>query len=336
MARTQIDALDAFSHLSDNVPTWINQVSDLVVHTTAKHAEFSAAFKKLAVVRSPRRRKNSSVCSIHTEKGTSDVLASGIPRKRGNEEVRSLSSNAGGASMVSFRNNLVIHYDGHTQETLEEIVRHIGTARNYLRRGKMSQMARPPAVLRFTVEADNNGGALGESGVDPLMASIRRTRNRGPAPSSAQNNNNTATNSTTTNSKGITKDSSFDFADKQLELAHGLCESAAHQFLRVGECSALLESVESKFTLLQEMAANEVERLKAERLKEQQEVAAATATTTSDMPAAPAAPASGKKPLARNEKAGTPGSAIEVDDDSSPSIESIDLAAFRASNRYRA
>ena len=71
-----MDALEAFNYLTDNVPEWITQVTNLAAHTAAKHAEYTEAYKEYATSAKPRRRKSSSVCSIRT--------AGLFPQQKGN------------------------------------------------------------------------------------------------------------------------------------------------------------------------------------------------------------------------------------------------------------
>ncbi|KAF7590380.1 hypothetical protein BBP40_002933 [Aspergillus hancockii] len=341
MPAGSMDALGAFSHLTDNLPTWINRISDLAVHTAAKNAEYAEAYRRLAVAPGrPRRRKNSSVCSIRTDdlknaatqpKPTVDGLTQEMthapqstlfenapapnPRKRGADQAPSLPSEEN--PFVSTRYNLVIHYDGETQKSLEDMVRHIGTARNNIRRGKMSQMTAAGGGFRGSALGRNArmsaGPPLpaGDGSDEQLLSSIRSARNRGPPPQS----------------RAIAKDSPFDRADKQLELAHSLCENAAYQFLRMGDCASELRGVDEKFKNLLELATSEVRRLTEEQ--EQERVLKEQEAPKVDSVQMQATPAS-------NKPAASAVGAIEVDDgDGTGSDESIDLATFRA-RRMRA
>jgi len=69
---------------------------------------------------------------------------------------------------------------------------------------------------------------------------------------------------------------SFDSTDKALELAQNLCEKAAHQILREGDCRNNLRVVRGHMEEAQEMAKREVARHAAnreEREKEEREKA---------------------------------------------------------------
>lgn len=325
MAMGQMDALGAFTYLSDNLPAWSTRISDLATHAAAKHAEFAAAYKRVGAVKH-RRQKNSSICSIRTDDthsmrknsaapgrrtrndgdDGSNASHAQIPRKRGQDEVSSLNSDER-LPFVSVRYNVVIHYDGHTQKALEDLVRNIGTARNNLRKGKISQFARPGMRMNLLSKSlgTNNGSSSALSQTDSpdnvILTGVRSTRTR-----------------------TVQKESAFDFADRQLELAHGFCESAAHQFLRFGDCAAELEGVEEKFKVLLEMANNEVERLKAERAQESKD-------SQAKVPAVKTLPAKTIPLTAQSLKPPSPAfHAIEVDDAETSSVESIDMSAFRS------
>ncbi|KXG53964.1 uncharacterized protein PGRI_010140 [Penicillium griseofulvum] len=333
-----MDALGAFTHMKDNIPTWITRVSELATHTHKKHNEYSEAYRRHANLK-PRRRKNSSVCSIHADElvpiaqrktpspeptETQDAPEQGqrSGRKRTTDEAPSVESNERHA-LVSTRHNVIIEYDGHTQQTLEAIVRDIGIARNNIRRGQMALMPRTGLRAGLLSKGMNLPSSLGQAG--PL-ASVRSTR--------------TTTGLVGVSGTGARKDSAFDFADKQLELAHSLCETAAYQVLRSGDCGTELDGVEEKFKMLLEAAINEVNRITAEKKQqEEQEEQQEKEGPTEEGPPEPAPTPSAARlatvaAIATNKSSMATSGAIEVDDSSSISAESIDLSAFR-STRFR-
>lgn len=312
-----MDALGAFSYLLDNLPSWIHQVSDLIAHAAAKHAEYIAAYKKLTHVKL-RRRKNSSVCSICTAENIHRIpkdtaapeRSSGLNpnRKRQINAISSDSSNNSTHSdvtVVSMRHNVVIHYDGHTQQVFEELVRFLSAARNNLRHGKISHISRTNfgqgASFRRAMELRSK--LLNSGSGDRTMTGVGATPN--PA---------------------TPKQSAFDLVEKQIESVHSLCETAAHQFLRYGDCVSVLESIHEKLRSLLEMATREADRLKDERQQQETLRSAEPATTmkTGSLTASP--PKSSSFGMIE----------IEVDDAVSvSSVPSMDLAAFRATRRLR-
>ncbi|RAH65449.1 uncharacterized protein BO66DRAFT_395406 [Aspergillus aculeatinus CBS 121060] len=334
----QMDALGAFSYLSDNAPTWIGQLSDLANHTAAKHAEYANAYKRHAAQRT-RRRRNSSICSIRTDDlnstlantespslssapearegtaittpNTSQNQPNSNPRKRGADEAPWVDSSDGDI-FVSTRHNLIIEYDGHTQKTLEEMVRNIGTARNNIRKGKMSQlrtsgyrsamMSRGSRMSPITASL-----ASPTSTEDELLTSIRNARRQGPPASRAP---------------AASQASPFDAAEKQLEVVHGLCETAAYHFLRAGDCSTELGTVKQKLQSLLDLATKEVHRLKAEQPHVAVVQEEKKAPTPESLPAPTQTTRDGDHSVTKM-------ATIEVDD-GSDSVESIDLTVFRS------
>ncbi|OJD24862.1 hypothetical protein ACJ73_03774 [Blastomyces percursus] len=359
MASRSVDALQCFTFISDNVPIWVTRIADLAVHTKAKHAEFTAAYAGLAAsgeaATKPRRRKNSSVHSIQPD----DMHAGGSNKgshkdsKRADEHEEAVeetnedymdpitllrmskhypndlnqrkrniatSKSAGTDRIVRPRQLVVVHYDSETQLTLEKLVRDIGGARNNIRKGRMSQMMKSGFGLKFLDHAKRKSTAGGERARNPLDALDPQSKLCKP----------------------VIKETGFDLVDKQLELAQSLCESAAHQFLRCGDCVLELEKAKERFTTVLDLAKVEVERFEKEAEAEKEEAAKAAAKAlevgeNKDEEEEVEKIASAPTLLKGDEKRAPDGlvAAIEVDDGSSISSVSIDITAFRSS-RFRA
>jgi hypothetical protein len=351
MALVSMDALQCFNFISESLPSWMSRVSDLAVHTATKQAEFSEEYKKLTHTQT-RRRKNSSCRSIRPgqedgaerqqspekasvpqEKDLTDSTAKGAPapntRKRGTEQAPSIQS-ADGPQVIRTRHSVVVHYDGHTQRELEQVVRDIGSARNNIRKGKMTQLMKKPNLAlemfskRISLREASRSIVAPSDARPSVLASMGRSRN-------------------------VQKESSFDFADKQLESAQSLCEAAAHQFLRSGDCSTELENIQQKFRLVLEAAESEVDRLREEKEREEKErgekereekereekMREEKKLEKSEVEET-LRPKS-EKPIvvAEEEKPPEPDmTTIEVDDASSEESISIDISAFR-STRFR-
>ncbi|KAJ5457647.1 hypothetical protein N7475_009035 [Penicillium sp. IBT 31633x] len=343
MAMVSMDALGAFTHMKDNLPTWIVRVSELAAHTHKRHNEYSEAYRRHANFKT-RRRKNSSVCSIHTDNlvpiaqrknpspepamtDTAEDMSEQNQRsgrKRSIGEAPSVDSSEEYA-FVSTRHNVIIEYDGHTQQTLEAIVRDIGVARNNIRRGKMAMMPRTGlrgSLLSKGVNLNvNTPGGMGQ--VAAPLSCVRSTRT-------------TAGLIGVSGTSALRKDSPFDFADKQLELAHSLCETAAYQVLRCGDCGTELDGVEENFKILLEAAINEVDRLTAEKKQQEeheqkQQDGTAEEGPPKPLPSLSAARLARVSAIAASKPSFTTADTIEVDDNSSLSAESIDISAFRSS-----
>lgn len=335
MGGRTVDSLQCFTHLADDVPSWIAKISDLVAHTTSKRAEFSAEYSKLTNMESkPRRRKTSSVHSIRPDdmdpsiKGNADggsnktipddrhvdpvvllKLSKSFPqevaqRKRRIDGATSRSAN-NCDRVVRPRYPLIVHYDSETQNILEQLVRDIGGARNNIRKAKMNQMMRN----NFGMNLPTN--LLGGSESRHILQSLRAD----PTPSLKSERD---------AAPPVGNVPPFDLADKHLEFAQSLCESAAHQFLRNGDCSTELEKTKERFSSLLEVARAEVERLEAEAERQKHEAEKREEKLESKAV---------KEEHDRHPAAVS--NAIEVDDDSSRSSISFDITAFR-STRFRA
>ncbi|KAK2780937.1 hypothetical protein FQN52_009330 [Onygenales sp. PD_12] len=330
MAGRSVDPLQCFSSLSDNIPSWMTRISDLATHTAAKHAEFSAEYAKLATGEiKPRRRKNSSVHSIRPDdlhpslserksnrsskenavEEEDDAYMDPITLLRmskhypqeGLQRKRNMPRSAGTDRTMRPRQQVVVHYDSQTQSSLEQLVRDIGGARNNIRKGRMSQMMMKGFGFKsFGMDSKAKSGLSFKSSLDPSMKPSK------PSPN---------------------KETVFDTVDKQLELAQSLCETAAHQFLRCGDCSTELEKTKEHFNSVLDLTKAEVERLE-EEAKTAKELETDLETPKESFP---------EPILVKEEDKQAPGvvTAIEVDDGSSVSSVSIDITAFRSS-RFRA
>lgn len=323
-----MESPNCFAHLSENLPSWIVRVTDLAAHTASKHAEFTADYSKYSSVK-PRRRKNSSIHSIRPDDDLSaadkpapsdkmDISNSSqrkeVPydnpskyiqaanrRRRGEIDGGTAKSGSNLRAATRGRHMVVVHYDSHTQNQLDELVKDIGAARNNLRKTRMARMK-------------SNYGGLG------MKLPLINTRNGFKKPSSPIRDNGTA--------QSPEREPPFDITDKQLELAQNFCEVAAHQFLRDGDCFTQLDSTREKLESVLETAKVEAERIaeeeKAKRERGELEEEASEKKKKSETETENSKP---EDPT----KSSPPGiTTIEVDDDSSGSSISIDITAFRS------
>ncbi|OAX79406.1 hypothetical protein ACJ72_06277 [Emergomyces africanus] len=354
MGGRSVDALQCFTFISDNVPSWVTRVTDLAAHTKAKHAEFTAEYARLAAsgegATKPRRRKNSSVHSIQPDDlhSASQKGAKKDSRNEANEDEDenenqeaaveetneeymdpltllkmskhypsavnqrkrniATSKSVGTDRIVRPRQLVVVHYDSETQLTLEKLVRDIGGARNNIRKGRMSQMMKSGFGLKFldAARAKSAAGARYPP-LDPLSSRL---------------------------AKSPCKETAFDLVDKQLELAQSLCETAAHQFLRCGDCALELEKAKERFTTVLDLAKAEMVLLETEAEAEKQEAEKTTAEAVDEEEEDETALGSTLAKGVDEKRAPGVVAAIEVDDGSSISSVSIDITAFRSS-RFR-
>jgi hypothetical protein len=190
-------------------------------------------------------------------------------RKRRVDENLSINQNEPFALMHK-RHKVTIEYDGHMQKVLEEAVQDIGICRSNIRRAKMSLIQ-----TRFFAKPLDKTACL----VNHLLEESEQSQE---VASKLVSRIHTETGMISiAGSKEVQKKSAIDLADKQLILAHELCETAAYQALRTGDCVSEINSAVKNFKDLLEMASNEVRRLKEQKLQQTVEGTRATAQSNS-------------------------------------------------------
>jgi len=342
-----MDALSSFAFLTDHLPLWMSDANTLNSHTTRKQKEFAAEFSRLAKTQHPRS-KHSSTKSLGSKedhqlsdiapKATGDVnppqhtpleLASnqvfGTARRKRKVETNSAHSRASGTQRYRTRPMVVVWYDSDVQEGFENLVRNIAGARNNLRKGRMSAAMKNgfqlPSLRSTPSTAQNIMSALPD--VDSGLRSTILMP--GAKPSATQT------------PPGNLSENAFDKADKELEGAQMLCEKAAHQFLRDGDCQLELQGIKQRFEAALaigklERGKLEREKLEEERMNEELEQVGDVIKEEDSLSNGNVVDVSLPKPL--HPVAMDPTS-IEVDDNSDAESIEIDISAFRAARMGR-
>ena len=327
MALTQMDTVGAFAYLQVNLPALISRITDLAAHTYAKHTEHCEACRRQESLK-PRYTTNSFVQPIQANqvvrigerqnpsKFENNVAKAKDPmspiqcsgHKRHTDEELPIRRNEP-FTLVNKRHKVIIDYDGHTQKVLEEVARNIGICRSNIRRAKMSMLQTRflPRTIHKTSCLVNH--RFGESDQSQVVASnlVRRIQTRSGI--------------RLTGSRKAQKTPVIDLADNQLELAHKLCETAAYQALRAGDCVSEIDSAVKNLKTLLETASNELRRLTEQKMHQTTEEDTFTSTATRFARVAAVA----------TEEPSTVGtSIIEVDDDPYLSAGSVNRLDFRS------
>ncbi|KAK7188060.1 hypothetical protein DPSP01_001605 [Paraphaeosphaeria sporulosa] len=262
------DTEKSFTFLHDNIPHWLDDVAGIEEKIVAMQSELS----KIPVSRSlPFKKRSGSVESIrdlNAIREEPDASATGAhksePAARKRKEPSLLSGQQSGPSKLRSRTMIVVNYDGHIQTSFEQLVRAIGTGRNMLRKGKMAAKMDAMAAMAGSSSDDDD-----DDESNAVMAKIGY-RHRGLSSMRARGMMRVTQNSSNTPVER------FDTADKALEEAQALCERAAHQSLREGDCRKELGGVRRYFNEVVELAKTEVAQCTAQKLvadeKEQQQV----------------------------------------------------------------
>ncbi|OCT44775.1 hypothetical protein CLCR_05988 [Cladophialophora carrionii] len=282
-----MDAHSSFVYLVDNLPKWRTTLDSLATHTAEKHAEFVAEYARLLKQARPKRKKTPSISSIHSteEQASIDDQASGeenvdntsshgpieinpleagtrylfAQARRKRKPGTSIRSGASGPQKFRNRNHVVVYYDSYLQKQLDAMVKEVGLGRNNLRKGKNALAAATGFQLPSLATLSGNGG-LASSAFDDFrppnmsrstsaLLSVKKSVTLSPQPPSNQ--------------------ASFIQADKELEQIQSLCETAAHQFLRDGDCKSELDTIRGRLDALLVQATRAAASLK--KLQEEQE-----------------------------------------------------------------
>ncbi|KAI3333056.1 hypothetical protein F4824DRAFT_503598 [Ustulina deusta] len=223
---------------------------------------------------------------------TAQRRARATVRKR--QKTDSMISGEGATPKYRSRRMVMVYYDSYVQSFFEELVKFVSAQRNLMRKAKMAAKVahiRRLAELEMPEDdEDDEGGELrpgnGLIAAGPVVPAFNRkpsgpedmrlqylsTRSYGGAlrspalglmpgrgmRTSALNGGLGAFNE---------KGDIWDELDKGLEYVQGLCERAAHQFLRDGDCNEEIEKIKSRLVKVKELAINEKERTSAEETK---------------------------------------------------------------------
>lgn len=362
----QVTALESFAYLADNVPSWLNKIDRLVAHTTAKHAEYVAEYERVAgdLPLPSRKRKNSSIHSLRPsdiDRPLKRPAAAPAVDGRGssNDHVVSESKKVAPAAPVNHtheqhpedddgncmrpRPTVIISYDSLSQELFSDLVQDIGSGRNMVRKGRMSELMK---------------GRLGSLGLAGRLSRIQAGVGAGLRGVGAYSK-----------TQASEASSPFDRIDRELESAQSAAENGAYQMLRIGSASADLACTRERFEVIIKMSREEVERLKKEPAEEDQgeeeeeeeegeeesvcvdfhppelgDPVSKPAPPSEPAPPAPTEPAqpepapvpaamsTSERPVEvqDKDKDGLASPAIEVDDNVSESSFEIDVSAIRA------
>jgi hypothetical protein len=281
MASAPMDALTSFVYLNDHLPAWITKINTLATHVVTKREEFAAEYKRVLEHARPKRKKTPSVTSMQTndkpqstksqknETNARDILAMHRPtgisplepenkylfaNARRGKRRQGTSFRSGASGPQSFRNQhqVIIYYDSFLQDCFEGLVKELGTARNNLRKGKQSRALE--RGLRLPSFGSRDYARTQQGPVPPSPPKVRLV------PDIV-----TETKPLLTGSSPTDEDASFTEADTKLAAAQALCETAAHQFLRDGDCTFEIDRIREYFQTVMQTAKVQIEQWKREK-----------------------------------------------------------------------
>lgn len=254
-----MDATASFQYLVDNVLTWKQSVDDLQTYIRQKYDERADDYEQHLDESQPKRRKSASMASLHSDDDNSNRKPLSRQAQRQRRPRGSIRSNASGHQRFRSRRNVVIFYDSHIQSELDKLVKSYGVARNNLRKGKNAYVASHgfglPALRRQHHNASSSSPRTGSKPATQLSKSATVSVVVAVDPVSDP-------------LKDVTV---FARADQQMQFVQDLCEKAAHQIIREGDCKMELEKASQGLQTLFSVAESMLDALKQEEQRQEQE-----------------------------------------------------------------
>ena len=351
-----MDALQAFTHLTDNIPQWLTKLDDLVTKCEVQYQRFTRITHH-GEVKLTRKKKHDSTESLRprkelktikigqmTDGDSANIPESSRPPFEQNEAgimpnplvIQRLHHKRRAASDLSAapsahcqyrtKSMVIVYYDAEIQAVFEALVKSIASARNNLRKGRttasfksrVASITKGPSPTLRSPEDSGDGILLGSRTL--------ATPNLGRSQKAEE--------------CGLGELACFEDADRHLETAQNFCERAAHQFLRDGDCHDEIDGTRECFISCKDIAVKEMQRLKAETQVEASEKGLEEdAKTLIGQATPPSSKAQDEQSMQMNMApslkevnfagAGT----IEIDDDSDDDSIHIDISAIRRTVR---
>ena len=249
------DAFKCFATLLESIPAWIADLENIVRTATSRQQDLLRENQPAEKPQIPQRNPSKSTSSsmrmrrsiqfkdheVHSPKsGETEptLVQTQLPHMTQSDALRLAQRKRKTASVCSDRQSgplkyrsrsmVVVYYDGEVQKQFENIVRAIGTSRNSLRRGKMS--AKVAGLAR--TQSNGSESRCGEDGVPSVPKLPYRSTRSAQSPAAGR----------------IDGTEIFDKVDGVLEKAQSMCERAAHQVLRDGDCGLEIKNAKEHFT----------------------------------------------------------------------------------------
>ncbi|KAI5917787.1 hypothetical protein F4810DRAFT_634707 [Camillea tinctor] len=220
---------------------------------------------------------------------TNEVVATAQRRARATVRKRQktdsmLSGEIGATPKYRTRRMIIVYYDSYVQSFFEELVKFVSAQRNLMRKAKMAAKVaeiKRLAELEMPDEDDDDDNGELKPG-NSLIAADPKHSDITPKQDSTEDLKLRALHSRPSmrnpaigmrvfrgtrsgafgSGLGIFKEKGdiWDELDRGLEFVQGMCEHAAHQFLRDGDCNAEIEKIKVRLAETKEAAAKEMER----------------------------------------------------------------------------
>ena len=217
-------------------------------------------------------------------------------RKR--QRTDSVASADGAAPKYRTRSMIIVYYDSYVQMFFEELVKFVSSSRNMMRKAKMAAKITKIKRLAELESPDQSGGdsppgiltgdgpiaaatasptaAIAADENDEPVLHYVSTRRAGPGVLVARNTRSNMYARSGPRGGGVNPASLlggaaaasppdvYDELDKGLEYVQSMCEHAAHQFLRDGDCGEEVANIKRRLGETRELADKEMARVRVE------------------------------------------------------------------------
>ena len=270
------DVLNCFTTLLESIPNWIAGLESIVKSATERQHDILRENQPVDLKEDQTEKAKSKSSSVRTKQsqasqnGKEQILKSQeaevaegtllrpqLPHmtqsdalrlaQRKRKTVSVCSDRQSGPLKYRSRSMVVVYYDGEVQRSFETTVRSIGTSRIALR--KAQNIASVDRRVKTGVEANNE-----QTGTGFVPNMTFRSARQSPAKRNGDGSE------------------VFEKIDGYLEKAQALCERAAHQVLRDGDCGLEIKNAKEHFTDAQKLGETELPtwRERAEKAAERQ------------------------------------------------------------------
>jgi hypothetical protein len=184
-------------------------------------------------------------------------------RRRKRRQGTSIRSGAAAASNFRSQSKVIIYYDSSLQLAFDSLVKNIAAARNHLQKSKLARVLehsvrlKPSASFSSSSRAATNNGRTRSSVLPESTRALRNVVTLATPPSPRHEN---------IPGPAVT----FDEVGDYLDIAQAQCETAAHQFLRDGDCIPEINRIRVAFEKALRVSKEQVEVLKKEKEEDEE------------------------------------------------------------------
>lgn len=343
------DALNSFRSLLEQVPGWIAGLESILDHATQRQKDLlfvnqpadsdktlvrkASKSSSLKSKRSRLEEQADTTCvddapRLQTPTPIPTLLRPQLPHMTESDALRlsqrkrktfsACSGDMSGPSKYRSRALVVVYYDGDIQKRLTNIVQQFSTCRNDIRRSKLNAKVDLLSRSGSSSSGSGNDNSAGEETVKGIGSFTYKTTRLRLQDLSAVSK--------------LDGCEALDKVDGLLEKSQNLCEHAAHQVLRDGDCTTEVSQVKKLLEQARSSAELELpslEKLAAEAEERQKRVEEKQRLEKSRQPPRPTD--SEKIELLSRQPSNDPLEVdeIEVDDDDDESDTEFEMAALK-------